>query len=100
MCDVSSVFSHRYDYGAIILCDERFNSPNTKGALSMWLRPFIQKYLSVFFSYLFCVSPPLIDPLIGNALSHRNFGATTAGLTKFFKSAKSSGWERPLKALK
>jgi hypothetical protein len=55
------VIRHRNDYGAIILCDPRFQSH--KDNLSMWLRPH------------FTVAPTFAD--------------TLSGLTQFFKSAPS-----------
>lgn len=53
------VIRHRYDYGAILLCDERFSSTNNQRQLSRWLR-----------DYLVC---------------HSNFGQAIGSLTKFFK---------------
>jgi regulator of telomere elongation helicase 1 len=53
------VIRHRRDYGAIILCDERFNNDNVRKQLSKWLRDHVR------------------DP--------GSFGATAAELTRFFK---------------
>ncbi|GBP43640.1 Regulator of telomere elongation helicase 1 homolog [Eumeta japonica] len=38
---IGRVIRHQNDYGAILLCDERFNSPKLKGQLSSWLRDYI-----------------------------------------------------------
>ncbi|KAG7673937.1 hypothetical protein Ndes2526B_g02593 [Nannochloris sp. 'desiccata'] len=54
------VIRHRRDYGAIILCDERFNQDNVRKQLSKWLRDHVR------------------DP--------GSFGATAAELTRFFKA--------------
>lgn len=37
---VGRVIRHRHDYGAIVLADERFASPQQRERLSHWLRPF------------------------------------------------------------
>lgn len=36
---VGRVIRHRHDYGAVLLCDERFEQPRYRDALSLWLRP-------------------------------------------------------------
>ncbi|KAH9330651.1 hypothetical protein KI387_002759, partial [Taxus chinensis] len=41
---VGRVIRHRHDYGAIILCDERFAHSNTQSQMSLWLRPHIKCY--------------------------------------------------------
>lgn len=41
---VGRVIRHRDDYGAIILCDERFAQGNTQNQMSLWLRPHIKCY--------------------------------------------------------
>lgn len=38
---IGRVIRHQNDYGAILLCDSRFNSPKLKGQLSAWLRNYI-----------------------------------------------------------
>lgn len=38
---IGRVIRHKNDYGAILLCDTRFNSPKIKGQLSAWLRDHI-----------------------------------------------------------
>ncbi|CAK9111743.1 Regulator of telomere elongation helicase 1 homolog, partial [Durusdinium trenchii] len=35
---IGRVIRHRFDYGAVILCDDRFASPSAKNSLSLWLR--------------------------------------------------------------
>ena len=54
------VIRHKKDYGAIILCDERFNQATVKQQLSKWLRDKVEFY--------------------------PNFGAASGSLTKFFKA--------------
>lgn len=39
---IGRVIRHQYDYGAIILCDERFANEGQKDRLSLWLRPRIE----------------------------------------------------------
>ncbi|KAJ4958144.1 hypothetical protein NE237_025255 [Protea cynaroides] len=41
---VGRVIRHSNDYGAIILCDERFMQPSRQGEMSVWLRPYIKCY--------------------------------------------------------
>lgn len=41
---VGRVIRHRHDYGAILLCDERFAHNNTQSQMSLWLRPHIKCY--------------------------------------------------------
>ena len=53
------VIRHRQDYGAIVMCDERFQSPATRKQLSSWLRGLVQVF--------------------------PNFGMVSGSLTKFFK---------------
>ena len=53
------VIRHRRDYGAIIMCDERFQTPGARKQLSSWLRGLVQVY--------------------------PNFGAVSGSLTKFFR---------------
>ncbi|CAN8067046.1 unnamed protein product [Agarophyton chilense] len=36
---VGRAIRHRFDYGAIILCDERFQAKNLKEKISKWIRP-------------------------------------------------------------
>lgn len=36
---VGRAIRHRYDYGAIILCDERYQSKNLQNQISKWIRP-------------------------------------------------------------
>ena len=53
------VIRHRNDFGAILLCDQRFAAPATRSQLSLWLRSRVEE-------------PP-------------TFGAAAAQLQKFFK---------------
>lgn len=58
------VIRHKNDYGAILLCDSRFNSPNLKSQLSAWLRDHIK---------------------VSN-----KFGETVSEICRFFKNAECS----------
>lgn len=53
------VIRHRKDFGAILLCDERFGNPLTIGQLSKWLR--------------------------GRVVTSASFGEVQGGLARFFK---------------
>lgn len=57
---VGRIIRHIGDYGAIILCDTRFNSPQFKEHLSKWLKPYLKNY--------------------------QNFGSVTRELRDFFKN--------------
>ena len=59
------VIRHRRDYGAIILCDERFRPEAAQRQLSCWLRGLVQVY--------------------------PNFGQASGSLTKFFKVGSLCG---------
>eukprot|EP00897_Mesotaenium_endlicherianum_P001292 jgi/Mesen1/1190/ME001272S00367 len=39
---VGRVIRHRHDFGAIILCDERFQQSQAINQMSLWLRPYIK----------------------------------------------------------
>lgn len=43
---IGRIIRHKNDYGAIILCDCRFDNPNFKKHLSTWLRPHIKSFTS------------------------------------------------------
>lgn len=60
---IGRVIRHQNDYGAILLCDSRFNSPKLKGQLSAWLRDYI-------------------------TVSNK-FGETVSEICRFFKTAES-----------
>lgn len=38
---VGRVIRHRRDYGAVLLCDERFSAPHVQAQVSKWLRPHV-----------------------------------------------------------
>ncbi|KAH7331577.1 hypothetical protein KP509_20G041000 [Ceratopteris richardii] len=61
---VGRVIRHKDDYGAIILCDERFAQRNAQNQLSLWLRPHLKCY--------------------------SRFGDATFSLTRFFKDKVSN----------
>lgn len=58
------IIRHKSDYGAIILCDSRFENPNFKKQLSAWLRPYTKKFT--------------------------NFGIITKELREFFRYAENT----------
>eukprot|EP00727_Mastigamoeba_balamuthi_P005711 m51a1_g176 putative regulator of telomere elongation helicase 1-like (853) ;mRNA; r:584092-587690 len=43
---IGRVIRHKGDYGAIILCDDRFASQGTKEMLPAWIRPSLREYKS------------------------------------------------------
>ncbi|XP_076181321.1 regulator of telomere elongation helicase 1 isoform X2 [Ptiloglossa arizonensis] len=59
---IGRIIRHKNDYGAIILCDCRFDNPGFKKHLSAWLRPYIKNFT--------------------------NFGIITKNLRDFFKYAE------------
>lgn len=61
---VGRVIRHREDYGAIILCDERFAQGSAQNQMSLWLRPHIKCY--------------------------SKFGDATFSLTRFFRDKAST----------
>nr|CAD7426802.1 unnamed protein product [Timema monikensis] len=58
---VGRVIRHANDYGAILLCDTRFDNPTFKKELSVWLQPFIKTF--------------------------KNFGEITKDVSCFFRAA-------------
>lgn len=61
---IGRVIRHKNDYGAILLCDGRFNSPKLKNQLSAWLRDHIN---------------------VSN-----KFGETVSEICRFFKTAEAT----------
>lgn len=61
---IGRIIRHKSDYGAIILCDCRFENPHFKKQLSAWLRPYIKKFI--------------------------NFGMITKELRDFFRNAENT----------
>ena len=55
---------HKYDYGAVLLLDTRFNNDGTTINLSKWLRPHVRK--------------------------DEGFGKCITGLARFFKNAREN----------
>lgn len=43
---IGRVIRHKYDYGAILLCDQRFEGLSFKTALSSWIQPHMKKHAS------------------------------------------------------
>lgn len=60
---IGRVIRHRYDYGAILLCDCRFNEPIQKSQLSQWLKRHIR-----------------------NDRSRRSFDSITNSISQFFET--------------
>ncbi|PNW86513.1 hypothetical protein CHLRE_02g089608v5 [Chlamydomonas reinhardtii] len=65
------VIRHRWDYGAILLADDRFRNPNTQKNMSRWVREHVNVY--------------------------EHFGKALGSLTKFFKDKQ--GFQAPGKSL-
>lgn len=61
---IGRVIRHKNDYGAILLCDSRFNNPKLKSQLSAWLRDYIN---------------------ISN-----KFGESVSEICRFFKNAEAT----------
>eukprot|EP00731_Ephydatia_muelleri_P027259 Em0019g132a len=88
---VGRIIRHRMDYGAIILCDERFASRSSLDQLSVWLRPHakvydrfgqLQRDLTQFFKstelkFGVSVPQPKAPVMGGGAMG----GASTGGLS-------------------
>jgi len=60
---VGRVIRHRFDYGAVLLLDSRFDEDRNQSGMSQWVRPYIQK--------------------------DNGFGIAISGLVKFYKGAMS-----------
>ncbi|XP_047959212.1 regulator of telomere elongation helicase 1 homolog [Salvia hispanica] len=60
---IGRVIRHRHDYGAIILCDERFSHSNRQSQISSWIRPHVK--------------------------CHSKFGDVVYTLTRFFRDIKT-----------
>ncbi|KAM3588915.1 Regulator of telomere elongation helicase 1 [Umbelopsis sp. WA50703] len=70
---IGRVIRHRNDYGAILLCDERFGSTAIINQLSAWLRDHVKIY--------------------------RDFGEVQINLTRFFKNMKQKHSSEPSAAI-
>ncbi|PKA56302.1 DNA repair helicase UVH6 [Apostasia shenzhenica] len=66
---IGRVIRHRHDYGAIVLCDERFAQQNYQCQMSCWLRPHVKCY--------------------------PNFGDVVFKLTRFFRDLETSILQKP-----
>ncbi|KAL1551497.1 Regulator of telomere elongation helicase 1 [Salvia divinorum] len=60
---IGRVIRHRHDYGAIILCDERFSHSNRQAQISSWIRPHVK--------------------------CHSKFGEVVYTLTRFFRDIQT-----------
>lgn len=43
---IGRVIRHRHDWGAILLCDDRFLAQSAKNQLPVWVRPYLKPYAS------------------------------------------------------
>ncbi|KAM7254630.1 hypothetical protein ACFE04_004010 [Oxalis oulophora] len=66
---IGRVIRHRHDYGAIILCDERFGYANRQSQISRWIQPHIKHYA--------------------------RFGEVVYSLTRFFREGATLGPKIP-----
>lgn len=66
---IGRVIRHKDDYGAVILCDERFGSQRLSSQLSKWLRD--------------------------DVVSYPTYGAATSSLAQFFKSRSTIASKKP-----
>lgn len=64
---IGRVIRHRNDYGAILLCDSRFNQPGQINQLSAWIREHLK-----------------------GTQQHQNFGPVIGELSRFFRNAEKS----------
>eukprot|EP00466_Bigelowiella_natans_P010029 jgi/Bigna1/50129/estExt_Genewise1.C_670064 len=62
---VGRVIRHRFDFGAVVLCDHRFSRQNVRDTLSLWLKPHLQ--------------------------SQSSFGSCLRSVTQFFKNVRTLG---------
>ncbi|KAJ3039188.1 hypothetical protein HDV00_012511 [Rhizophlyctis rosea] len=60
---IGRVIRHKRDYGAILLCDERFGNATSIGQLPVWIRPYVRPF--------------------------KQFGEALGQLTRFFKSMET-----------
>lgn len=79
---IGRVIRHQNDYGAILLCDTRFNSPKLKNQLSAWLRDHINvsnkfgesvsEICRFFKNAEVTLPPPRLKPLLPSESNHNN----------------------------
>ena len=82
---IGRIIRHKNDYGAIVLCDCRFDNPSFKKHLSAWLRPYIKNFsnfgmitrvLRDFYRYAEHTLPQ--PNMVGSSSSNRSFLPATA----------------------
>uniref|UniRef100_UPI00358EF1C3 regulator of telomere elongation helicase 1-like isoform X3 n=1 Tax=Myxine glutinosa TaxID=7769 RepID=UPI00358EF1C3 len=99
---IGRVIRHRFDYGAIILCDHRFGNPESLAQFPCWLRPRITSYtnfgnavreLTQFFRRVTNLMP-LPEPKKSRNSAHKslvhpcvNSAASSAGLIPWKKAS-------------
>lgn len=115
---IGRVIRHRGDYGAILLCDQRFGSADLIQQLSAWVRPRVQTFskfgllprdLGNFFRTvepLFPASQRVAKPKVASIKTGSNtsssFDLKTVSsffflynhLNRFFKEKKVAKWNR------
>lgn len=80
---IGRVIRHQHDYGAILLCDSRFNNPRLKCQLSAWLRDHINvsnkfgetvsEICRFFKNALTTLPTPKLKPLLPNEANNRSY---------------------------
>ncbi|WIA16891.1 hypothetical protein OEZ85_013818 [Tetradesmus obliquus] len=94
------VIRHRWDYGAVLLADERFGSAQNKRHLSRWLREQVTSHSSFggaigSLTKFFKNKRHLSRWLREQVTAHSSFGGAIGSLTKFFKNKRHlSRWLR------
>lgn len=71
---IGRVIRHRHDYGAILLCDYRFNQPRQKNQLSSWIQGHLKQ------------------------MQHQSFGPNIGDVARFFRNAERTLPQPGLKA--
>jgi len=86
---IGRVIRHRHDYGAIILCDERFAYQQQQNCLSKWLQPFCFTCRS-YGEHSSELRSRVIAANQTDIAGVRAIGEAHLGLTRFFKANKSN----------
>ncbi|XP_050344952.1 regulator of telomere elongation helicase 1 homolog [Nymphalis io] len=90
---IGRVIRHQNDYGAILLCDTRFNNPKLRNQLSAWLRDHINvsnkfgetvsEICRFFKSAQISLPPPKLKPLLAHESndSHQGNSSSVTGVS-------------------
>lgn len=81
---IGRVIRHKNDYGAIILCDERFGSQVCMQAFHA--HPFVTGIIASYVSLLQRITSQLSKWLRDDVVNYPTYGAAASSLTQFFKS--------------